>query len=89
MSRGTLFRLLAAVTMIVLLSALLLWQHVRYQLVSDCLESGGNWDGAASRCKLIPPIYLERGIKRSERLAPAAADRTTLRNGQSDKEWDR
>jgi hypothetical protein len=55
--------------MLLLLSGLLFWQHVRYQLVSDCLERGGTWDGPESRCQLIPPIYLERGIKRSERPA--------------------
>ena len=55
--------------MVLLLSGLLFWQHVRYQLVSDCLERGGTWDGPESRCKLIPPIYLERGIKRSDRPA--------------------
>jgi hypothetical protein len=52
--------------MLLLLSVLLIWQHVRYELVSDCLERGGTWDGPESRCKLIPPIYLERGIKRSD-----------------------
>jgi len=61
--------------MLLLLSGLLFWQHVRYQLVSDCLERGGTWDGPESRCKLIPPIYLERGIKRSDQPAcvPTAA----------------
>ena len=60
--------------MLLLLSVLLIWQHVRYELVSDCLERGGTWDGAASRCKLIPPSYLGRGRKRSDRPASAPTD---------------
>ncbi len=51
--------------MIMLLAVLLYWQHVRFQLVNACHDQGGVWDGAAGRCKMVPPIYLERGIKRS------------------------
>jgi hypothetical protein len=58
--------------MVVLLAVLLYWQHVRFQLVTACRDQGGVWDGAAGRCKLVPPIYLERGIKRSD-LAPGPA----------------
>ncbi len=72
LSRRTIFRTFAAVTMLLLLSVLQIWQHVRYELVSDCLERGGTWDGPESRCKLIPPIYLERGIKRSDGLESEA-----------------
>ncbi len=69
MSLRTLLKTIAASAMIVLLTALLYWQHVRFELVNACHEQGGVWDGAAGRCKMVPPIYLERGIKRSS-LSP-------------------
>jgi len=69
LSRRTLLRTLAASVMIMLLAVLLYWQHVRFQLVNACHDQGGVWDGAAGRCKMVPPIYLERGIKRSN-LSP-------------------
>jgi hypothetical protein len=81
LSRRTIFQTFAAVAMLLLLSVLLIWQHVRYELVSDCLERGGTWDGAASRCRLIPPIYLERGIKRSD--LPASAPTGGLLHAQN------
>ena len=73
--------------MLLLLSVLLIWQHVRYELVSDCLERGGTWDGPGSRCKLILPIYLERGIKRSElaRRRFQSAASSPLRTGRYGK----
>lgn len=52
--------------MVILLGALLVWQHQRERLVAECVANGGTWDGVEGRCKLVPPIYLERGIKRSQ-----------------------
>lgn len=66
MTRQTLYRTIATVVMVMLLGGLLVWQHHRDQIVADCVARGGTWDGRAGRCKLLPPIYLERGIKRSQ-----------------------
>lgn len=73
MNRRLLIRSLAAGLMVLLVAGLLYWQHVRFELVGACQDKGGQWDGAAGRCRLLPPIYLERGIKRS--VAPPAPGR--------------
>lgn len=79
MSRQTLLRTVAASAMILLLAVLLYWQHVRFEIVSACRDQGGVWDGAEGRCKLVPPIYLERGIKRSGVVVPGAFQNRSMR----------
>ena len=76
--------------MLLLLGALLTWQHKRDRLVSECVNEGGTWDGQEGRCKLLPPIYLERGIHRSGLSGPGREARAGhLRTGRSGKALDR
>jgi hypothetical protein len=58
-------RIVLAVAMTAILVGLLFWQDVRYRLVSECRARGGQWDGRKSRCRPVPKIYLERGLKRT------------------------
>ena len=58
-------RWIAACAAVVTLLGLLAWKQQRYALVSDCHRSGGWWDGFTSRCRNVPPIILERDLKRS------------------------
>ncbi|MBU2532956.1 MAG: hypothetical protein KKB37_09470 [Alphaproteobacteria bacterium] len=59
------FRLVITVVTILILAGLLVWQEARWQMVADCEANGGQWDGASSRCRPMPRIYLERDLKRS------------------------
>lgn len=65
MSRKTAIQTVLAVLMTLLVAGLLVWQDARYRLVSQCHANGGQWDGASGRCRPIPKIYLERGLKRT------------------------
>jgi hypothetical protein len=58
-------RIVLAVAMTAIVIGLLFWQNVRYRLVSGCHAGGGQWDGRNSRCRPVPKIYLERGLKRT------------------------
>ena len=49
---------------VVVLIALLAWQYLRQREIARCLEKGGTWDGASSRCVPAGPI-LQRDIYRS------------------------
>jgi len=49
------FRIKIAIGLVVVLLGLLAFQRYRWQLVTACHERGGVWDGAASKCRLIPP----------------------------------
>ena len=59
------FRYILVIAMTLIIIGLLVWQEARFQLVSECHARGWQWDGARSRCRPLPKIYLERGIKRS------------------------
>ena len=58
-------RIVLAVAMTATVIGLLFWQNARYRLVGDCHALGGQWDGRNSRCRPVPKIYLERGLKRT------------------------
>jgi hypothetical protein len=64
-SPQTIFRIVMALLMTGIVAGLLVWQEARYKLVSECHDSGGQWDGAAGRCRPLPKIYIERGLKRT------------------------
>lgn len=64
-SRKTVFQITVAVLMTCLVAALLVWQDARYRLVGDCHARGGQWDGPSGRCRPVPKIFLERGLKRT------------------------
>ncbi|MFT7576862.1 MAG: hypothetical protein ACI9XZ_003253 [Alphaproteobacteria bacterium] len=64
-SRKTIVQATVAILMTGLVTVLLVWQDARYQLVSQCHANGGQWDGAAGRCRPVPKIYIERGLKRT------------------------
>ncbi|MGI9477707.1 MAG: hypothetical protein ACR2PI_13475 [Hyphomicrobiaceae bacterium] len=64
-SRKTIIQVTLAVFMTGLLAVLLVWQEARYRLVGDCHARGGQWDGPAGRCRPVPKIFLERGLKRT------------------------
>ncbi len=58
-------RMIIALIMLALLGGLLAWQERRYELVEECHAAGGHWVGWESRCRPVPKIYIERGLKRS------------------------
>ena len=64
-SHKTSFRIILSALMTIIVIGLLLWQDARYRLVGDCHANGGQWDGATSRCRPIPKVYIERGLKRT------------------------
>lgn len=50
----------------VALALLVSWDLYREYVVRACTDSGGAWDGRASRCWRSPgPIIIERDIKRT------------------------
>lgn len=53
------------VIMTTIVASLLVWQDARYKLVAKCHASGGHWHGPTGRCRPIPRIYIERGLKRT------------------------
>ena len=58
-------RNVVAALAVVMLVALLMWQSHRERLVRSCIELGGVWDGAASRCDFRPGRILMRpGLQR-------------------------
>jgi len=65
MTDQTRFRIILAITMVIVLAGLLMWQWSRDRLINECLASGGHWDGTSSVCRPLPKIYLERGLKRT------------------------
>ena len=59
-------RIITAGLVAVLLAGLMAWQNHRWQLVSACHARGGVWDGAASKCRLVPArIFIGRDLHRS------------------------
>lgn len=59
-------RLIIAAFATTVLVGLLLWQESRMRLVRKCVESGGAWDGANSKCRSLPlRIIIEKNLKRS------------------------
>ena len=64
-SRKTIVQVTLAVLMTCLIAVLLVWQDARYRLVGDCFARGGQWDGRSGRCRPIPKIFIERGLKRT------------------------
>ena len=64
-SRKTVLQITVTVFMTCLVAALLVWQDARYRLVGDCHARGGQWDGPSGRCRPVPKIFLERGLKRT------------------------
>ena len=58
-------RWIAAGLAMLTLIALLMWQEQRFAMVNACHDAGGWWDGATSRCRAVPPVVIERGLKRS------------------------
>lgn len=53
-------RYVVAAIALAALGGLLYWQHRRHAIVSDCVELGGRWDGAASVCKMPDNRILSR-----------------------------
>ena len=64
-SYKTVNRIILSVLMTAIVIGLLFWQDARYRLVGECLARGGQWDGTTSRCRPVPKIYIERGLKRT------------------------
>ena len=64
-SHKTIIQITLAILMTCIVAILLVWQDARYRLVGDCHARGGQWDGPAGRCRPIPKIYIERGLKRT------------------------
>lgn len=64
-SRKILLQATLAVFMSLLVGGLLIWQDQRYRLVGECHASGGQWDGPSGRCRPVPRIFIERGLKRT------------------------
>ena len=64
----TMNRLHIALAVLAALLALLTWQTMRERMVADCTATGGQWDGYASRCRLVPPrrIYIRRELDRTD-----------------------
>ena len=58
-------RWILAVSLGAVLLVLLAWQAVRQRQLAACVESGGTWDGARSRCLVPPPVILQRDLHRS------------------------
>ena len=42
-------RLVAAVTLLLAVAALLAWQQWRHRLIAECRDEGGIWDGSSCR----------------------------------------
>lgn len=59
-------RIGVAITSVAILVGLLQWQRHRNQLVNACVQSGGIWNGTASKCTPMPggPL-LQRDLRRS------------------------
>ena len=48
-----------------LLAILLAWQSHRWEMVNNCHATGGVWDGASSKCRLVPArIFIGKDLKR-------------------------
>ncbi len=58
-------RIMIAAAVFAVLGLLVLFNHHRWQMVASCHERGGVWDGADSRCRLIPRIIIQRDLQRS------------------------
>ena len=53
------------ITALVLL-VLVVWQNYRWSKVNSCHAKGGVWDGAASKCRLVPArIFIGKDLQRS------------------------
>lgn len=66
MSTKTLIRIAISIAVVIVLAGLLYWQEQRYRMVGECHAAGGEWDGGTDRCRPVPRIYIERGLKRTE-----------------------
>ncbi|MEL6298678.1 MAG: hypothetical protein AAFV26_10075 [Pseudomonadota bacterium] len=55
----------AAISAAVCLALLTLFAQTRYAQVSDCHQTGGVWDGEASKCRLVPRIIIQRDLRRT------------------------
>ncbi|MEM7775505.1 MAG: hypothetical protein AAF732_07835 [Pseudomonadota bacterium] len=58
-------RITIAISVAIALGLLMLFNTYRWQLVQACHERGGIWDGADSRCRLIPSVIIKRDLERS------------------------
>ena len=60
------YRIAAAVAAALILLGLLIWQEQRWRMVDACAKRGGIWDGAHSKCRLVPiRILIEKNLKRT------------------------
>ncbi|MGH6816902.1 MAG: hypothetical protein ACREC6_14485 [Hyphomicrobiaceae bacterium] len=59
-------RAIVAAAAVLILAALLFWQHVRERAIAQCESKGGAWNGPRSVCVPHPgPIIIQRDLHRS------------------------